>query len=213
MWAAQLAAAYAPDLHVVGDASGAVPADLRQVASTLDGGPFAGLGLAATVGISTSYPALPLDTLLNDRGREAVAKIRTVCLLDMVLGGFGNVKFAEYTTDAVTPEQLFATRGSDGRSWGQVLDRQRLGAGVGPRRSLTPFRIGFPVFLFRPDNDQILGNEQQETLRSAYCAAGITTEWRVYPGTDHLSADDAAIPDVIGWFNDRFAGRPTAGNC
>jgi hypothetical protein len=37
------------------------------------------------------------------------------------------------------------------------------------------------------------------------------------PGTllacDHILTDNEAIGDVIGWLGDRFAGKPTAGNC
>lgn len=212
LWAAQLARSYAPELRVVGDASGGIPADLRVVATTLDGGPFAGLALDAAIGVAAAYPNLPLDSLFNETGRQALTTAKAACLVDTVLG-LGNVQFADYTTDHLSLEQVYEVRGSDGVSWGEALNAQKLGVGVGVPRSRARYQIGFPVLQYRAENDQIVGNASADAVRAAYCTAGITTEWKIYPGTDHLNATEASMNDVIAWFNDRFAGKPTSGNC
>ena len=49
-------------------------------------------------------------------------------------------------------------------------------------------------------------------VRGPYCAAGITTAWKTYPG-DHLLTDNQAVGDVVSWLGDRFAGRAAQGDC
>jgi hypothetical protein len=37
-------------------------------------------------------------------------------------------------------------KGTDGRTWGQVADDQRLGVDIGPANSAAKYKIGFPTF-------------------------------------------------------------------
>jgi hypothetical protein len=41
---------------------------------------------------------------------------------------------------------------------------------------------------------------------------GVTTQQRLYVA-DHVLADNQAVGDVVSWLTDRFAGRPTSGDC
>ena len=205
LWAAQLAAGYAPELNVVGDASGGIPGDLKQVAAGLDGGAFSGFLADAALGIQAAYPALPFDSLLNDQGKEAVRTAKSVCLVGTVTALAGK-SIRDFTTAGLTLDQLYQQPGSDGRTWGQVLDAQKLGVNLGT------YRIAFPVLQYRGALDEVIPTATEDAVRTAYCAAGVRTGWKIYPG-DHLLTDNQAVGDVVTWLGDRFAGRPARNDC
>jgi Secretory lipase len=85
-WAASLAPSYAPDINLITDVSGGVPADVRNVAESLDGNVGAGLMLDALVGLQQAYPGrFPLDPTLNETGRAAVATVKTRCVVQTLV--------------------------------------------------------------------------------------------------------------------------------
>ncbi|AEW92435.1 hypothetical protein SCATT_00640 [Streptantibioticus cattleyicolor NRRL 8057 = DSM 46488] len=211
LWAAQLAGSYAPELRVAGDASGGVPGDLKTVAASLNGGAFAGFLGDAAIGIAAAYPTLPFDSLLNSTGRSAVAKAKSLCLAGTVVS-FAGQRIESYSTAGYSLDQLYALRGTDGRSWGEILDAQKLGVGVGPAGSGADHEVAFPVFQYRGLADEVIPTATEDATRQAYCRAGITTAWKTYPG-DHLLTDKEAVNDAVGWFADRFAGKPAPDDC
>lgn len=211
LWAAQLAASYAPELKVVGDASGGVPGDLKVVAKALNGGPFAGFMVDAVLGLSSAHPRMPFDELMNDQGKETLKKARSHCLAGTISTLAGQ-KIEDNTKDKLSLERLYALKGADGRTWGQVVDEQKLGVGVGRARSGAAYEIGFPVLQYRGALEEVIPAETEDATRKAYCAAGVTTQWKTYPG-EHLTTDQLAKDDAVRWLGDRFEGRPEFGNC
>ncbi|KUJ41364.1 triacylglycerol lipase [Streptomyces albus subsp. albus] len=211
LWAAQLAHSYAPGLRVVGDASGGVPGDLKVVAKALDGGPFAGFAVDALVGLASSHPAMPFDALLNDKGRDTVRKATSLCLAGTVTGLAGT-RLEDNTTDRLTFDELYALRGSDGRSWGQVVDQLKLGVDIGPEGSGAAHEFDFPVLQYWGLLDEVIPTRTTSATRQAYCAAHVATRTRTYPG-NHALADQQAVQDVVSWLGDRFAGKPESGDC
>lgn len=211
LWAAQLASSYAPELNVVGDASGGVPGDLRVVAEGLNGGAFAGFLADAVIGLAASHPAMPFDELLNSSGRSAVARAKSLCLAGTV-AGFAGQKLENFTERGLSLEQIYALTGTDGKTWGQVVDEQKLGTGIGRKGSGARYEIKFPVLQYRGMLEEVIPTSTEDATRRAYCSAGITTQWKLYPG-DHLLADQQAKDDVVKWLGDRFAGRLELGNC
>jgi Secretory lipase len=205
LWAAQLAASYAPGLNVAGAAAGGVPGDLKVTAAALNGSAWAGLLADALIGLHTGYPGMPFTALLNSAGRSAVSQAESLCTAGTILA-FAGAHAGNYTTRHLTLNQIYALHGPDG-TWGQVVASQKLGTGLGTR-----YRIGFPVFQYRGLAEEIVPTATEDATHEAYCAAGVTTQWNTYPG-DHALTDNEAIGDVINWLTARFAGQPTAGNC
>ncbi|MGK5551568.1 lipase family protein [Actinomadura kijaniata] len=212
LWGAQLAASYAPELNVVGAAAGGVPGDLKLTARQLNGSLFAGFLADALVGLSAAYPEMPFEELMNDAGRRAVADVRKNCLYG-TLAVFAGARVENYSRDRLTLEQIYALRGPGGATWGEIVDRQKLGVDVGTPASNARYKIGFPVFQYRGWLEEIIPHETEDATRAAYCTAGITTTWKnTYP-TEHLSTDWAAAGDVTAFLGDRFEGKPAGGNC
>ncbi|MEU6257834.1 lipase family protein [Streptomyces sp. NPDC047043] len=211
LWAAQLAKSYAPEVNVVGVASGGVPGDLKQVGNSLNGGAFAGFLVDAVIGLSVTHPDMPFDGLLNDTGRKAVKDAESLCAVGTV-ARFAGAHVENYTKDRLTLDQLYALRGPDGTTWGQIADGNKLGVGVGSSGSGARYEIGFPVLQYRGIFDEVIPAETGQGTRRAYCDAGIATQWKSYAG-DHLLGDPQSIGDSVDWLTDRFADKPMRGNC
>ncbi|MFF5012708.1 lipase family protein [Streptomyces sp. NPDC001165] len=211
LWAAQLARSYAPELKVVGSASGGIPTDLKQVASNLDGQFFAGFLVDAFVGLSVTHPDMPFDSILDDSGRKAVKDTESLCALGTV-SRFPGARIEQYTKDGLTLDQIYALHGPDGTTWGDAVEANKLGAGLGAPGSGARYEIGFPVLQYRGLLDEVIPARMAGETRRAYCAAGITTRWTSYVG-DHLTGDAQAVGDVVSWLGDRFDGKADTGNC
>src|SRR5690606_37937719 len=82
-WAAQLAPSYAPELKLKAAVTGGVPGDLTAVADFLDGSPFVGLALLASIGLDAAYPELDLEDHLNDTGRALLEETDDLCLVSV----------------------------------------------------------------------------------------------------------------------------------
>lgn len=196
-WAAQLAPAYAPELQLKGVFAGGVPADLRAVAAGLDGSPFVALMFMAAVGYDAAYPGLDLGSYLNDRGRELLRKAQDVCLLSVdgatTLIDTAFKKISDYTTSDPlgTPQ------------WQRRLDENKLG-GAAP---------AVPVLQTQAVFDEIIPFGQADTLHKAWCAKGANVTWKTYTIAEHATGMLWSEPDAMRFLADRFAGRPTAGNC
>ncbi|WP_344943001.1 lipase family protein [Actinomadura miaoliensis] len=211
LWAAQLAASYAPELKVAGAAAGGVPGDLKVTAQRLNGGLFAGFAADALVGHNAAYPAMPFDELMNDEGAKAVEDAKKLCLFG-TLGRFLGARVENLTKDKLTVDQIWQLRGPDG-TWGELADRSKLGVDIGTPGSAATYKIGFPVFQYRGVLEEIIPTETEDATRAAYCKAGINTTWNQgYPG-EHLTTDWLAAGDVTRFLGDRFEGKPVAGNC
>ncbi|MFG2006346.1 lipase family protein [Spirillospora sp. NPDC048911] len=212
LWAAQLARSYAPELKVVGVASGGVPGDLKMVAKFLNGGPFAGFMADALVGFKFQYPEMPFDELMNDAGRQAIKDVQTNCLFG-TLAAFAFQKVENFSADKLTLEQIYQLKGPGGVTWGQVIDNLKLGVDIGPLWSFAKYRIGFPTFQYRGWLEEIIPHETEDGTRAAYCKAGVNTLWNNTYAADHALGLWAAAGDVLNFLDDRFNDKPFKGNC
>lgn len=154
---------------------------------------------------------MPFDELMNDQGRETLKKARSHCLAGTISTLAGQ-KIEDNTKDGLSLEQLYALKGTDGRTWGQVVDAQKLGVGIGRPGSGATYEIGFPVLQYRGALEEVIPVETEDATRKAYCKGNITTQWKVYPG-EHLTTDQLAKDDTVKWLGDRFEGKPEFGNC
>ncbi|MFG2019057.1 lipase family protein [Actinomadura geliboluensis] len=212
LWGAQLASSYAPELDVVGAAAGGVPGDLKLTAKQLNGSFFAGFLADALVGLNAAYPEMPFTELMNDKGAQAIKDVKSNCLYG-TLAVFLGARVESFSKDKLSLEQLYALKGPDGTTWGEIVDRQKLGVDIGTPASAATYKIGFPVFQYRGWLEEIIPHETEDATRQAYCKAGINTTWKnTYP-TEHLSTDWGAAGDVTAFLGDRFEGKPVTGNC
>ncbi|WP_434594644.1 lipase family protein [Streptomyces sp. A5-4] len=191
-WAAELHDSYAPELKVEGTATGGVPADLLKVADFNDGNIGAGLILMAATGQDAAFPELKLDSYLNDKGREYVDFMKKNCVaVDTVAGLFQRISDVTVKNPLAEPD------------WQQRLNESKLG-------SHAP---DHPVYLYHGGLDELIPYDVGKQLRADWCAQGAKVQWRSHPVLGHIGGVTVGAFPAMDWLGDRFAGRPTNGNC
>jgi hypothetical protein len=190
-WAAELHAAYAPELNVQGVASGGTPADLVAAARQVDGGPASGLALLAATGITRSYPEmLPL---LNDQGHAMVDQIGDMCVEDAT-SAYSFRRLNEFTHSQDPLSEPVAA---------EVMEQNHLGR--------TP--PSAPVFLYHSILDELIPFPTVLELRDDWCRQGVAVSFYPDALSEHSSLALTGAPMAVGYLASRFAGMPAPGNC
>lgn len=190
--AAEMAATYAPALKVKGTASGGVPADLAEVAESLEGGDSAGYLLMSAVGQNAANPALALNKYLNKEGRKLAEVVRKECVGTVLEAGRGK-----------TIEDVTTSNPLDRPNWQRAIAKQLIGTK----------RTSAPTFLYHGDADETIPYAVGQKLRADWCKKGNAVEWQSFPGQSHVGTAIQGNGPALEWLGRRFAGEPTSGNC
>jgi hypothetical protein len=197
-WAASLAPSYAPDLKLITDVSGGVPADIQNVAESLDGSLIGeGLQLYALIGLHQEYPGrFPLEDSLSAVGKATAASVKTQCVVQ-TLASFPLKSFSDYST---------------GQTIQQFDARADVASVYAENNLITRPAPTVPVFQYHASLDEIVPISQARALNHAWCSEGVRTVFTAVPG-DHITGETTGLPAAIAWLSDRFAGRPAPTTC
>ncbi|MGH8999306.1 MAG: lipase family protein, partial [Acidimicrobiia bacterium] len=190
-WAAELAPRYAPDLEIVGVASGGTPADLAAAVRQIDGGPASGLVLLGSTGLSRAYPEML--TLLNDEGRAMIDQIGDMCVGEAVTA-FPFRRLNEFTTSDDPLSEPAAVR---------VMELTHLG-----RQAPDA-----PVFLYHSVFDELIPFSSALGLRDDWCAAGVDVAFYADAASEHSTLAVTGAPLAVSYLASRFAGAPVPDSC
>jgi len=196
-WAASLQPSYAPELNVVGVASGGTPADLKSAAEAFDSGlgnAFFSLGFSAVIGINRVYTDLVPDSILNDKGRAAVAALKDGCV---GMTGDGSPAptghFADYVTiaDPLNSPAALATY--------PKIDL--------PQRGRTPTA---EVYVYHSQLDELIPIAGTDAMVQAWCTDGAKVHYYRGITGEHVSFAVTGGPDALLFLASRFAASPAA---
>jgi hypothetical protein len=190
-WAAELQPGYAPELNVVGVASGGTPSDLIAAARQIDGGLASGLELLASVGLMRAYPEML--SLLNDEGRQMVDQIGDMCVGDAT-GAFPYRRLNEFTV-AEDPLSEPVTV--------EVMEKNHLGRQA----------PGAPVFLYHSVLDELIPFSTARQLRADWCDRGVAVAFYADLLSEHSSLAVTGAPLAVSYLGSRFAGLPAPDTC
>ncbi|MEJ7635725.1 lipase family protein [Aeromicrobium sp.] len=189
-WAAQLHPSYAPDINLVGVASGGTPADLEVAGRNLDGGLFSGLFLGAALGVMREYPEL--RSLLNAEGLRFEQRVKNACVNELVLNAFQSIK---RFSDSPDPLAEPVTK--------RVLGDNKMGA-------LAPTA---PVMLWHATLDELIPYRLAPALRDKWCSQGTKVKLVTNRFTEHNLGAVIWLNDALPFLLDRYAGKPVTGTC
>lgn len=166
--AAELHATYAPELQVVGTYSGAPPADLQEVFTTVDGSLISGVLGMAINGFGERDPEFraAVERHLSGAGREYLRTMSTSCVIDAI-GRYGFVRSNAFT--------------NTGEDFAGVLAKEPVVAATLKRNSLGKQPPRAPIFVATGQADDIIPTGQAKRLAQQYCAAGATVTFRQSP--------------------------------
>ncbi|MGQ4619894.1 lipase family protein [Nocardia sp. R7R-8] len=197
-WAAALAPTYAPELPLVGVASGGVPMNLVTMIEGLGYAPHAvfGLAFAAALGLEREYPArLPVSDQLNSLGLSVRNRIANSCTNEILLVGAGRG-----IVDVAASNSL-----ADDKRAREVLEENSL--------ELYDGIPATPIYQWRAEQDALIPVEAVDDTVRRYCAAGARVQYEKFLSPDHLSAAVLGMPSALTWLEARFKGVPAPSNC
>jgi alpha-beta hydrolase superfamily lysophospholipase len=189
LWAAELAATYAPELQVLGVATSAPGGELATTLKTATDRPTTVTSGAMLIAVAWSDAyRVPLD-VLTPAGRKAVGRVRSTCLEELA-------KDPEHP--AVRLGDLLTTP-----PWPALLARNT------PGHAATPA----PILLAQGADDDRVTPAATRALVQRLCRRGDTVELRTWRDTGHFDIPKVAAADVAAWIGDRLAGRPARSTC
>ena len=199
-WATQVFPDYAPKVKVVGVAAGSVPADFLTTAKLLDGNLGGGIMARSIGGLSNEDPesiGIGFMVVGSEAGQAELGKLESECLFETLLS-LQNRSLASFTISPKSPlEQLL----------GLPLIKDSLLA-----QNVAGHKSAVPIYQYHGRADEFIPLGQDITLRNAYCAAGSTVYFDVYP-SEQIVTQFQAAPHVLSWMKARFAGTPAPSTC
>ena len=193
LWAANLAASYAPEFKVVGIAPIA-PASRHLDLSFYDLGipENAGYFIARMAGLQVGHPELRLRDILTPAGMEMLPAMSWGC--------YEIFAKAEQLTEPYARREALA----EGTPW-----RARLEA----NDQFLPLPTNIPVLLVQGDADVDVPVQLTRDVRRDLCERQNVVEYRELPGVGHGDAVPPTAALLPDWFDARFAGRPATNDC
>ncbi|MVU77804.1 lipase [Nocardia sp. ET3-3] len=191
-WAAELAAAYAPELNILAAVLGSPVGDLESTFFRLNGSTFGGLATLCLAGLRRAYPAL-------DRSLREHLDTDSLALLDRA------------ETSATIPLLLrslrFRVDDHDGSALATLRTRPEVRAVLS---DLNPGECPprFPVLAVQGVHDLIIPCGNVDRLVDRYRAAGVSVHYRRDILGGHVGLGLLAAPLCGDWLADRFAERP-----
>jgi len=197
LFAGQLAAAYAPELSLVGVAAAAPPTDLAALLE---------VGLGTDVGKvlaaysfwawSRVYHA-SLAGVVSPAQLPVVDRVASTCVAYpwQALAVLGEAKPLREGFPSVNPGAV--------EPWRALLARNRPGQ--------SP--AGAPLFIAQGTVDSIIDARVTSAFVASLCRQGEVVRYQQMVDVGHLQAADRAAAAAVGWLKDRFAGRPAPSDC
>jgi pimeloyl-ACP methyl ester carboxylesterase len=192
-WAAELHPEYAPEIDLVGAAHGAAPYVLRETVAYLDGSPYAGILLAAVVGMGRAYPEMQLDEFFNDAGKAMQEQVGTQCIEDFA-GEYPFAKLDDYTR---------VPNAKDLPNISAVIDDNDLG-----QRTPTA-----PAYIYQSATDELEPVAGADAIVANYCRNGVSVQYNRAAAGEHIEFQMRGAPEAAAYLADRFAGKPAPSTC
>lgn len=200
LWTGAVAGDYAPDVPLAGVAAlapaGDPPGLIDALPGITGGSIFASFAVAGYTGV---YPDVTFREYVRPGAEVTVRAMAQRCLSDP-----GTTVSVLTALGLSRDPQIFATDPTSGA----------LGARL--EANIAPATISAPLLLGQGVADTLISAAGQDAFVTRLCDAGQQADYRRYAGRDHLSlvaTDSPAIPDLLAWTRDRFAGEPVEPGC
>ena len=197
LFTGQLASSYTPELRLAGVAAGGPVPDLRALFTT---------NVETTVGRALIAMAIhswarvydaDLDQVLTPVARRLVGRIAKNCLYsrNQILASVPASLALGLTFLRQPPWEI--------EPWKTILETNKPGG--------APTAV--PLLIVQGGADMIVPHDAAARLVTRLCARGETVDLRVLDGVGHLDTSKEAVPQVVDWIADRFAGKSPRTTC
>ncbi|OCF87332.1 lipase family protein [Nocardia brasiliensis] len=195
--AAELQPDYAPELNLVGSATGGLMTDIRDGVDYNNGtSVLGGAVLGGLFGVAREYPVLDqfIDRYMNPLGKGLRMVHENQCFgVQVAAFPFVNIKgLFDYPGDPLDAPELQP-----------VLEDLALG-----KRTPTA-----PVYIYESPLDQIIPVNSVNRLYDAYCATGARVSYTRNVLSEHAVAALSGAPAALLWLDDRLNGAAPSEGC
>lgn len=198
LFTGQLAATYAPELRLVGVAAGAPVPNLEDLFAvnieTTVGRVLIAMALQSWARV---YHDASLDQIVTPVARPLVGRIAKNCLYNR------NQILASVPAALALDLTFLHTPPWEAEPWKTIAETNAPGA----------TRTNAPILIVQGGADKIVAPDVTARLVDTLCAEGETVDLRVLPRVGHLETGHVAVPDVLRWIADRFAGGRAPTTC
>jgi Secretory lipase len=200
-WASELAPTYAPQLNLIGAASGGVPVDFAHNLTYINGDDdWSGVIPAILVSVGRAF-GVNIDAYLSAYGKKIVNQVQGECIASFA-ASYPGLTYAQLVKPQYSnPFQV------------PVLVRimNKLLMGTEPGHPEEPLLFGVGNADGTGDGIMIAGDV--EALAHEYCTQGMPVTFDEYPGLEHT---EAAVPfetDAMAFLTGLFAGGAAPNGC
>lgn len=199
LYAADLAATYAPDLDIVGVAAAAPATEIGKL-MMMDIGTSGGKNLTAmTLWTWNRYYGVPLDNVVLPAAIPLIDKLADICLESLVdMPGRMEIGKELQRGGLLSVDDITTIE-----PWKTYMDENTIG-------TLPP---AMPVFIAQGTKDDTVDPSVTEAYMAELCAAGSRVAFYPMTGVGHLTAAKDSAGQAIAWMSDRFAGAPAPTSC
>lgn len=191
-WAAEVHAAYAPELNIVGAVLGSPVGNLGNTFRRLNGTTFAALPALVVSALAKTYPSLSkvIEEHATDSGREMLARLERMTTLEAIIRFFRTDM--DHWVHPPLDEVLAMPEVQE------VFEEIKLGQTVP-----TP-----PVLIVQAVHDSVIDVADIDELTTLYSQGGAAVTYHRDRFSEHMLLHPMSAPMTLRWLTDRFAGRP-----
>ncbi|KAJ5467378.1 Lipasesecreted [Penicillium sp. IBT 31633x] len=201
-WAASLQSKYASELNIKGWVQGGTPANLTGTMELIDNTAFAGFLPVAIVGLSkpSAYGA-ELTPLINDimttQGQETLKTAGSQCAVG-ALAAFLEQSIFDTNFQTLGKEFIYEP------TIQKVLKQNTMGV----NKDETPIA---PTLVYHATRDEVIPYNDAKVAVQSWCNQGADIKFTTYVSGGHATTEIIAIPDVIKFVENAFAGKTKSG--
>ena len=188
----QLAATYAPDLHLIAAAATAPPTDLTALTARLT---HLDYGIAylveAAAGYSATDPSANLSAILTPKAAASLPLLETGCTDDLITA---------YAGMSIQDTFIHDPRTTPPWSTGFA------------RAAIDRLPGDLPILILQGSQDPIVSADITTATVHRLCAAGDLVDYHLYPEAAH-NVVPAAADDLNTWLAGRFQHQPPPTTC
>ena len=193
LFAGELAASYAPELHVLGvSAEAPFAPDLEKflpIIGTIK--PYNAFVAMIVEGFHAAYKKFDPAAVLTPDALAQASTVTQKCFDDV------------FTALSSSPNLVLAHAPLGIPAMGTIVHTNS----GGNRPS------GAPVLVVQGTADEFVPQFVTDAFVKKVCTAGGTVDYRLYKGVTHLGVLDSAASDVASWFADRVRGATATSTC
>jgi Secretory lipase len=192
LFAAELAASYAPDVRLAGVVALAPASELVDAVGVAAADPsLGGFAVAVGAGLAAAYPEARLEDVFTPAALAKLDVVDRVCMQDVFTA------YREPIEDIVRLDALTQA------PWPRLLEENS------PGRTA----VGMPVFVGQGTADTIVAPKLTDALVARMCGLGDSVSYRRYADTGHGAVMESARDDVTTWLTARLVEQAHRSDC